>query len=83
MEIKYMQLPGKFLLSANDDFVNQCIDLYSNHYGIWGEKGPRPGEHVKLSRNRFSEWLSSDCSSIYYAIRSCRTTMDEPYAIGN
>lgn len=67
MEIKYMQLPGKFLLSANDDFVNQCIDLYSNHYGIWGEKGPRPGEHVKLSRNRFSEWLSSDCSSIYYA----------------
>lgn len=67
MEVKYMQLPGKFLLFANDNFVNQCIELYSNHYGIWGEKGPRPGEHVKLSRKRFSEWLSSDCSSIYYA----------------
>lgn len=67
MNIKYHCIPGQLLLASNDSLVDQCIELYSNHYGIWGDKGVHPGKHVKLSRERLEPWLNSDSAMLYYA----------------
>lgn len=67
MNIAYHCIPGPMLLASNDILVNQCIDLYSNHYGVWGDKGVHPGKHVKLSRERLEPWLNSDSAMLYYA----------------
>lgn len=64
--IEYNFLPGRFAVQ-NDDLLSQCSDLYSNHYGIWSDKGIHPQEHIRLSKKRLREWLENDNVSIYYA----------------
>ena len=36
----------------NDKLLSEMSDLYSNHYGFWGETGPMPGGRIKLSKMR-------------------------------
>lgn len=64
--IEYNRLPGRFAAS-NEDFLSRCARLYSEHYGIWGENGIRPGKAIKLSNNKLREWLENDDAIIYYA----------------
>lgn len=66
--IKYNSLPG-ILAASNNFFLEECSALYSNHYGIWGEKGPHPGKRVKISKERLRNWLENDAVVIYYATR--------------
>ena len=68
MNIKYYCIPGRMLLASNEGLLSHCIELYSNHYGIWGDQGAHPGEHVKLSRARLEPWLDSDSATLYYAL---------------
>jgi 2-polyprenyl-3-methyl-5-hydroxy-6-metoxy-1,4-benzoquinol methylase len=64
--IEYSCLPGP-MASVLDGFMEQCSELYSNHYGRWGNSGRRPGENIMLSKVRVREWLQSNKSIIYYA----------------
>lgn len=65
-KIEYNMLPGRFA-AANAHFLDECSDLYSNHYGIWGQNGVRPGQAVRLSADKIREWLENDNVTIYYA----------------
>jgi len=48
--------------------VNEMARLYSQHYGVWGPDGQRPGERVRLSAVRIREhWLSHRDSRIAWA----------------
>ena len=67
MKIEYSWVTGQMLLASNDDLVQQCIDLYSNHYGVWGDRGIHPGKRVKLSRGRLEPWLNTESAVLYYA----------------
>lgn len=40
-KIQYSILPGLFA-AANQQFIEKCSELYSNHYGIWGGEGVHP-----------------------------------------
>jgi len=45
---------------VNSDLVSEMSKLYSNHYGVWGPKGRRPGEPIRLSPDQIRKWLTSD-----------------------
>ena len=38
-----------------DGDLAACSELFSNHYGFWGPRGPRPKEHVHLSPEKLRE----------------------------
>ena len=65
--IEYSFWPGRFAAS-NEKFLTQCSNLYSNHYGVWSDKGLHPKEHIKLSNNRLREWLENDYVTVYFAM---------------
>lgn len=65
-KIEYNMLPGR-LAAACGSFLDECSELYSNHYGIWGAYGARPGQSVRLSSDKIREWLENDNVTIYYA----------------
>lgn len=65
-DIEYNLWPGTIAI-ANEKFMIQCSELYSNHYGVWDDRGIKPGDHIKLSISRLREWLDNDNVSIYYA----------------
>lgn len=67
MHIEYRSIPGPMLLASDDDLISKCINLYSNHYGIWSDKGVHPGKHIRLSKERLSPWLDSPSAMLYYA----------------
>jgi 2-polyprenyl-3-methyl-5-hydroxy-6-metoxy-1,4-benzoquinol methylase/predicted acetyltransferase len=54
-------------LEVTDNKLEQMAELYSNHYGIWGPKGPHPGEHIKLSTGRLRAWIKSKDSRVAIA----------------
>jgi GNAT superfamily N-acetyltransferase len=44
--------------SINEDLLEKCAKLFSTNYGIWGEKGVKPGKPVTLSASRLkSQYL--------------------------
>lgn len=65
-KIQYSILPGLFA-AANQQFIEKCSELYSNHYGIWGGEGVHPNKNIKLSPNKLQDWLANENVSIYYA----------------
>ena len=71
MDIEYTWLTRDFVLS-NEALLKECCDLYSEHYGIWGEKGHRPGMKVKLSIQRLRQWFENDSATLYYALHESR-----------
>lgn len=43
--------------SLTDYQLQECADLFSDHYGIWSEKGVNPGSRVRLSVGKLkSDW---------------------------
>lgn len=71
MNIKYDWCLGTVVNSVSnyDSLINECSELYSEHYGRWGVSAPaeRIGKRVKLSPDKIRQWLSSEESSIYWA----------------
>jgi len=65
-EVNYWQLPG-LLAVANESLLDKCSELYSNHYGEWGQAGLFPGKRIKLSRDRIRAWLNCKYSTLYCA----------------
>ena len=66
-EIDFAFNPGS-LIRSNSNFLEECSELYSSHYGVWAADAPHAaGKRVRLSAARLREWLSSDDSEIAYA----------------
>lgn len=57
------------LMCANDnDLLNECSALYSNHYGKWSGKNPNNLKgNIRLSQARIKELVSQKDTAIYYA----------------
>jgi hypothetical protein len=49
LRTKISVIPGDFI-SENE--LSRCAELFSAHYGIWGEKGIAPGSPVRLTAAR-------------------------------
>lgn len=64
--IEYCCIPGTFA-AANEIIISECSELYSNHYGIWGEKGVHPGKEVRLSSEKICKWLKNENVTLYYS----------------
>jgi 2-polyprenyl-3-methyl-5-hydroxy-6-metoxy-1,4-benzoquinol methylase len=46
--------------ACDPGLVAECLDLYANHYGRWGEGAKNPGERVRISEEDFLERISDD-----------------------
>lgn len=44
----------------NSDLVLGMSQLYSDHYGIWGPNGRKPGMPIRLSPDQIRKWLTPD-----------------------
>ena len=64
--ITYDCLPGSYV-SASEELLKDCADLYSENYGIWSERGVRPGENIVLSPEKVKEWFGGSNSYLYQA----------------
>jgi 2-polyprenyl-3-methyl-5-hydroxy-6-metoxy-1,4-benzoquinol methylase/GNAT superfamily N-acetyltransferase len=50
--------------------IADCAKIYSEHYGVWGERSGRSGrkgEHIKLSAQRLQSWLNNENTGLYVA----------------
>jgi hypothetical protein len=43
----------KYKKDLSDNDLKQSKDLFSEHYGLWDEKGPRPGKRISLNTENF------------------------------
>lgn len=43
----------------DDALLAECATLFSAHYGVWGEGGPRPGKQIALSPAKIREFVPS------------------------
>lgn len=50
---------------VSDDLLQDCAQLFSSHYGIWGPLGPKPGAHVKLSAARLRDQCLFDPATCF------------------
>lgn len=50
-------LPGSLV---QPKLILEFAELYSFHYGVWGEGGRNPGRPIRLSAERISRWLVPD-----------------------
>jgi GNAT superfamily N-acetyltransferase len=44
------------------EILEECSNLYSNHYGVWSAQVPpplRPGKRISLSQNKLRDFLST------------------------
>jgi 2-polyprenyl-3-methyl-5-hydroxy-6-metoxy-1,4-benzoquinol methylase/GNAT superfamily N-acetyltransferase len=60
MEITY-QIESEL---TNQKLTQEMSELYSNHYGFWGETSGRHGKRIKLSKEHISQWLRNEHSYI-------------------
>lgn len=54
---EYHWLPGTLVQPG---LLDEFSKLYSQHYGIWGKLGPRPGKSVRLTPEKLRDWIRSD-----------------------
>lgn len=52
--------------SVSDALLSQCAALFGDHYGLWGERGLKPGVHVKMGAARLKKQclFNKDCSVV-------------------
>lgn len=44
----------------NPQLLDEMSNLYSNHYGYWGQTASHPGERIQLTPNRLQRWIESE-----------------------
>jgi hypothetical protein len=50
-------LPGTLVQT---DQLKEFAELYSEHYGVWGKQGLKPGQHVRMSADRIRTLLTPE-----------------------
>ncbi|KJE90685.1 hypothetical protein CAOG_009480 [Capsaspora owczarzaki ATCC 30864] len=54
---------------VTDEQLAECSTLFSNHYGVWGQRGPRPGQPVRLSlRQLRQEFLAAELGTAPFLV---------------
>ncbi|MEZ4394123.1 MAG: bifunctional N-acetyltransferase/class I SAM-dependent methyltransferase [Polyangiales bacterium] len=43
----------------DDALLSECAALFSSHYGVWGARGPRPGQAIALSPSKIRAFVPS------------------------
>ena len=79
--ISYEKIPGCFV-AANPMMIERMTKLYSEHYGVWGPKGARPGKNIRLNSNKLNEWLQNEYVTVYYASLEDETIIGYAIAFG-
>lgn len=46
--------------AGDQALVDECVNLYGDHYGRWGEGSDKPGERVRISEKDFLERIADD-----------------------
>jgi 2-polyprenyl-3-methyl-5-hydroxy-6-metoxy-1,4-benzoquinol methylase len=46
--------------SVDSDLISEMSMLYSEHYGVWGPNGTKPGEPIRLSAEHIRKYLTRD-----------------------
>jgi hypothetical protein len=79
----FRNVPGMFsfytyeLLACEDvteSVLEECAVLFSGHYGVWGERGVKPGKRVILSASRIKKMCLFDASKCCLATARCAET---------
>lgn len=62
MELDDIHFVTKKCSELTNQEINQCADLFSNHYGIWGKEDPknRSGQRIKLSAGYYEKFKRSN-----------------------
>nr|VFK14928.1 MAG: Acetyltransferase (GNAT) domain-containing protein [Candidatus Kentron sp. LPFa]VFK24523.1 MAG: Acetyltransferase (GNAT) domain-containing protein [Candidatus Kentron sp. LPFa] len=68
-KVKYKQMPASFAVHDKGNVLEECVCLYSNHYGSWSRDAPyAPGNRIKLSADRLRNcWLENRYANLYTA----------------
>lgn len=54
--------------TVQQNLLNECSDLYSNHYGYWSKNSPQlPGKRIQLSPEWIAKWLNLQGARLYCA----------------
>ncbi len=48
----------------NKNLLDEMSELYSGHYGFWGETAAKPGQRIQLSAKKLYQWIQSEDSYI-------------------
>ncbi len=51
----------------SDDILEECAQLYSEHYGKWSKNGVKPGHSIKLSSARLQDLIAGSNSQVAIA----------------
>jgi GNAT superfamily N-acetyltransferase len=51
----------------HENLLKECAELYSAHYGQWGNGHENYGDKIKLSASRLSSWIPNEQTAIYTA----------------
>lgn len=57
--LQYDWIPGN---NVPDDILEKCSVLFSQHYGIWGAQGPKPGHHIAMPRTLLQKYLNGEAN---------------------
>ena len=53
---------------ANDNLLNECSELFSNHYGFWSKKAPiKPMQKIQMPPRMIANWLRCQGSQLHCA----------------
>lgn len=66
IKLKYGWIGGLMAL-GDAKLLQECSELFSNHYGLWSGKSKYPGQKIRLSPNRIADWLQCKDSSVHWA----------------
>jgi len=44
----------------NKELAIEMAELYSNHYGFWGDSTKKKGKRIELSSSRIMDWVNTD-----------------------
>ncbi|KZV99496.1 hypothetical protein EXIGLDRAFT_831438 [Exidia glandulosa HHB12029] len=55
---------------VNPGLFEECASLFSNHYGVWGAKGPTPGGRVTMGVKTIKKYCLEDVEQS--AVVTCR-----------
>ena len=60
-DIKYKRIPAA---EISESLLKSCCQLFNNHYGIWSNRGPRPGQRICRAQTDIREYLQGSSAWI-------------------
>jgi len=67
----------------DDALLVECATLFSEHYGIWGTEGRRPGERIRLRASDVARFLPQDGWAVFARHDGARSVIDTRFFISH